>query len=719
MSAEGNMARLNEPATKTDGAMPGGFDQSSPQNQDSMSTVRPSQDTTRTGYLAYSPTYTGIQGSPTKPLPRPARYASAGYSTILKDGRVPSARGPSSSTFAPPGYKQTTVTRDEFDDSGDEDDDPNKARKARPRKPGKTVNFEDPKPKEHEFQEWTYGNENGRFTSTRRLSTARYSSVIQDLAITYRWEKENNKDVEYMVLYHNTNEDNSADVENIVAQVCTEHDFDKEVHKDPASWWAALHKYVELESAARDNMDAAAEYAAQAEAATDDAVQQKAETEAQIKQYNQEAQRIQEEITEQVTIVQAELDKALRQISERDARLTKASDAVARLRESRDDARQQLAKSEQTVRNLLEERQTRTRDEFDPSDDSSSSDDDGGDKEKGKKDRERERRSNGPPRDERLSSVNTNRSSRSNRTDHTDAPSDSRYPDAKEYKGTAEEDLERWISTVLTKIRRSWAMFPDEWSKIEYTRDRCAESAYEAIRHRSMVDSEEPYETLDDMLKELRANFDRPNKEVFTMNLITSGAYEQKDMPLSQWLAWFNTAAIDAKLSPVQRRFYAMRNIANKYKSAAANNGGNGEEDWNSFVKRLRQIDADQVAAWGDKPRTQNNTRTQNHSNAAGSTPAPNARPAAATNAAASSTSTSSAPKVDSYKRSAEEFKLIKAKHVCARCLKSGHMPNENPNKCPLKGKTMATFKAEDLAAMADFTGPRPAEDAENYASPA
>jgi hypothetical protein len=69
-------------------------------------------------------------------------------------------------------------------------------------------------------------------------------------------------------------------------------------------------------------------------------------------------------------------------------------------------------------------------------------------------------------------------------------------------------------------------MFPNEWLKIKYTRDRYAKLAYEAIRHRSVADLEEPYKSLDNLLKELRANFNRPNKEVFTINLITSRAYE-------------------------------------------------------------------------------------------------------------------------------------------------------------------------------------------------
>jgi hypothetical protein len=155
-----------------------------------------------------------------------------------------------------------------------------------------------------------------------------------------------------------------------------------------------------------------------------------------------------------------------------------------------------------------------------------------------------------------------------------------------------------------------------------------------------------------------------------------------------------------------------MRNIANKYKAAAANNGGDGTEDWNNFVKRLRQIDADQAAAWGDKPKNTGGPRHQNHPNAAGGAGGQKSAPAAP------GAPNDPRQKIDSYKRTPEQFKLIKSKRVCARCLKSGHMPNETPNQCPLKGKPMAVFKAKDLASLTDFTGPRPAEDAENYVSP-
>jgi hypothetical protein len=135
--------------------------------------------------------------------------------------------------------------------------------------------------------------------------------------------------------------------------------------------------------------------------------------------------------------------------------------------------------------------------------------------------------------------------------------------------------------------------------------------------------------------------------------------------------------------------FYAMGAIGKRFKNAAAN-GGRQDETFLEFQSRMRLVESNQAAAYGnnkDKDKKDDKKKDKKDKNT--TTPRPARTPRA----------------VDTYFRNDNQFKAIKKANVCARCLKPGHLPNED--SAPCKGKPQATFRAEDFASVVT-NGPEP-----------
>ena len=84
-----------------------------------------------------------------------------------------------------------------------------------------------------------------------------------------------------------------------------------------------------------------------------------------------------------------------------------------------------------------------------------------------------------------------------------------RYPDIKDFHGNS-NDRDTWDSWKLhlrAKFKASAILFPSEWDKIDYIRDHCKSIAFEVIKARANPDSDNPYNTADETIRDLDSMF--------------------------------------------------------------------------------------------------------------------------------------------------------------------------------------------------------------------
>ena len=81
-----------------------------------------------------------------------------------------------------------------------------------------------------------------------------------------------------------------------------------------------------------------------------------------------------------------------------------------------------------------------------------------------------------------------------------------KYPDIDDFYGDREK-WEQWREDLLTKIWTCPLQFPTEQHKINYARRHTKGTAYDIIKTRARIDSESPYSTIDELLKDLHVSF--------------------------------------------------------------------------------------------------------------------------------------------------------------------------------------------------------------------
>jgi hypothetical protein len=562
-----------------------------------------------------------------------------------------------------------------------------------------------------------------RFSSSRRISTVRYGYVTQDLDLCMRDLQRDDKAVEHIILFHYKYDEKGepvvdadgdpalVDGDNVIAKVSNETELKASIEEHPGDWFAVISKFIDLRLSYDTDVANATALLEQAADANISALRTKAEVEQNLDRMRNNWDNLRRDLDRR-------RDEQQTLITKQELSLEKARTLVNRVRGERDDLRssnanltQQLADTEANLAAALDnqkQRKPKVREEFDPS---SSNDDD--DESDFPDSRGRARRSRSPPRgrkkpprshsrsrsppppkregrrDTPLSNI-TRQTPRIDRTDKS--TSDPRYPNIRDYHGKDTEDLEQWVAAAETKFNRSWASFPDEWSKVEYLRGYAKEAAYQVIKIRALPQSEDRYEHRQQVYDDLYENFGVLNRRASALGRLAGNEFKQGPKEtIGQWVSRFNLIAIEAGLDDQTRIFYALQNLNGRFKAPASHNGAEGES-WQQLVNRLRNTEMKLNAAYGNtgdggdnkekdrrsKKKDGDNKDSRNRSRNRGD---------------------------NSYRRNKDQFKIIMEKRVCAKCFSTGHKPNDPDAPC----KNSKARPFEELAAMMDGE-PDPAE---------
>ena len=509
------------------------------------------------------------------------------------------------------------------------------------------------------------------YSSGRRVSAVRAEHAAGKTQLTFRNDEDGNP-TSTILIYTNEDDDSFYDHDdNVIDIVANKEELVTSVAGHPEAWFAAISKYI-------DAVDTLMEDSGNAKSVQK--LQKK-----EISALRKHTQR-------------CEATHGILESKMADAELTieKARDTVTRLRAERSDARREnktktakIREQEQTIGLLqdalnesqksqkLSKKQVRT--DFDPSDDSSSDESVHARVETAVK-----RESPGLVRGSHPLGTPFTTTTSASVDPNAHNP---RYPDISDYRGKSSEDLEQWTAAAETKFARSWANFPTEWSKIEYLRDHCKDTAYSVVKLRALRRSENPYETAEQLTKDLEMNFGMSNddRKATALQKLTNGDLKQKQTEgASEWIARYNLNATEARLDDATRRFYALHNLNNDYKKPATQNARVGES-WHEFTARLRQLEKDNAAAYG--------IGTGNSSSSGSKRRDGRDKNDKSTKGA----------RENSHHRPKEQFKIIREKKLCARCLKPGHFPS-SPN-APCQDKKMAAWDKSLELNSADMDG--------------
>lgn len=526
------------------------------------------------------------------------------------------------------------------------------------------------------------------FSSSRRISAARFEYASEDLEIAHQYEEEDGAMAEYLTLYH-AREDGTIDKHNVVAQVGTVEEFVKSMSGNATEWFAVLNKYTDLQDSMTEDINNAAAMLSRAEEAHASAAQAAAATEQRVTALQEEMETFRHDVTEQHTAQASELEAAKTTIEQ-------ARSSIQRVRTKRDDAVRQLKEAEDTIQEMQKaldkkdskrkkenkrkkdrrrQKKHRERSDFDPSDDSTGSSSDSSSDSSDDESRGHRDQSPSPPphrRSGRRHTPVTEFTDRDTTEDH-----DPRYPHISTYSGKVEEDLEQWIATAETKFRRSHKNYPDEWSKVEYLRGYCAGAAYETVKSRALPQSNRRYKHRQDLYDDLTENFGVPDKKKAALDRIFNGKVKQAEHEkVGTWISRFNVLAIEAGLDQTSKMFLALANLNAKFKTAATQNA-KPNESWAEFVARMRAVEQSAAAAYG----TNTNPSRRNESKST------DAKKEEEKKKGKKAGGRDKDDEYGSY-RPKEQFERIIQKKVCAKCFKSDHKFNDPAAPCKDKKKT-------------------------------
>jgi hypothetical protein len=489
------------------------------------------------------------------------------------------------------------------------------------------------------------------WSTSRRVSSARAQFAVGQTELTFRNDKDGNPTA--TILIYNASDDGEIyEGRNLIDRVASADKLVESVADHPEAWFSVISKYIDALSTMQDDLDKATEALGECS--------EEINALGELRDHcDNNHGTLQQEVTNNEVIIAQARDTVSRLRSERGDARRDGKAKSAKIRElERTIASLQVALNDAQKPEKKSKKQVKT--DFDQSDDSSTegSDDDRATNIK--------RESHGLMRRDRLDG-----------TSFAKLPSpvvdtsahNPRYPDISDYHGKPSEDLGQWTAAADTKFARSWANFPTEWSKIEYLRDHCKNTAYSVVKLRALRRSEDPYETAEQLINDLEMNFGMSNEDrkASALQKLTSGSCKQRQNEgASEWLARYNLTATEAQLDQATRRFYALQNLNNDYKSSATQNARTGES-WVEFCARLRQLEKDIAAAYGSGQKEKGKDGKGTRSDKGGKSSREN-----------------------NYHRPKEQFTIIMKKKLCARCLKPGHLPSDQ--NAPCDGKKMTTW---------------------------
>lgn len=251
------------------------------------------------------------------------------------------------------------------------------------------------------------------------------------------------------------------------------------------------------------------------------------------------------------------------------------------------------------------------------------------------------------------------------------------------------------------KLRQSAESFPDYWDKVDYVRDHCKDAAWDIVKTRSMANSNNPYDTFEEMVQDLDnmfAEYDQTTKaeaklhdKKFPMGTV------KKDESFDEFLARFpaTIAPLDFterhKISELER--WATSQLRWKVSD------GVRPVSLNAFIIRLRQCDTDirkhnnynsinQASRQNEGPRRGNYT----------SNPSGGSKPRASNQQSSSQGS--------SYRHPPKVVEKLTKEGRCFKCLKKGHRSRDKNATCkndPWLTKEQVAAKLASMGLDVDF----------------
>jgi hypothetical protein len=499
-----------------------------------------------------------------------------------------------------------------------------------------------------------FQDEHNKYPSSRRVSALRAEYAVSDTQLIFGKEKDGNPS-STIIIYHHKDDDSFYDEDDRVIDIVEDKDkLVESVENHPETWFTVISKYMDVTDSLRED---ARIFHDREETCVKEIEELHEAAQACEQNHSDLGQRVLDsestiaKAREMVSRLRIERSNARRDNKSKTAKIKEQEQTIARLQEALNEAQRSTKKSKKHLRL-----------DFDPSDDSSSDD-------SANEEHKIKRESRGLAEAYLQSGVPFAAFPPATADPNAHNP---RYPDISDYHGKPSEDLEQWTAAADTKFARSWANFPTEWSKIEYLRDHCKDTAYSVVKLRALRRSENPYRTAEQLINDLELNFGMSNEDrkAAALQKLTSGDCKQKQNEgASEWLARYNLTATEAQLDQATRRFYALQNLNSSYKTSATQNARTGES-WFEFCARLRQLEKDIAAAYGNGNSNGNNNKDKKRDG--------------------KSDKGGKSSRDNNYHRPKEQFKIIMEKKLCARCLKPGHIPS-SPD-APCRDKRMATW---------------------------
>lgn len=538
------------------------------------------------------------------------------------------------------------------------------------------------------------------FGVNHRVSVGEREALDSSLALSIRTvtivDEDQEQERECLILASVSEADDGSEVEEIIAEISDPAEFVASIQERPNDWFEVVLKYLCFFRMSQGDMDAAEHTIALAQQASDAALKGERQAKTATAHLNLQVDSLQtdiqraREIVERVRKernhlrfqfekVQDDSNQIVAHLKDKHkSKIKEMNREVKKLREELEYSRKTSHKEGSGRRKKDKPRKTSRRDlssfqhsDDDPSDDSSdsSSSSDSSVSDEGFSGRRKQRE--GTPRSVGSTAAGTTLSEKDRR-------SNNKWKDIDKFSGKENEDLDMWIESALTKFRQSYELFPDEWSKIEYLRAACTDRALVCIRNRAVESAANHYVLADELFQDLQTSFGLIDKQSAALAELHSGKLQQRDNePFGEWLARFEDKAARAGLVDRSKMFQAVTNLNPRMK-ACATNAGFSEESWPQFVRRMQQSEVLKNLAYGKKSgNKEDNKKSENTK---------------------SSSSSSRKPTDNANRRPAKEFAIVKAKKVCVRCLKPGHLPGKDNQPDSCKNNPPATMPAEWLA---------------------
>ena len=249
-----------------------------------------------------------------------------------------------------------------------------------------------------------------------------------------------------------------------------------------------------------------------------------------------------------------------------------------------------------------------------------------------------------------------------------------RYPDAPVFHGTHDKDTwEAWAMHVEEKFHQSASLFPSERDKIGYIRDHTKAAAFEVIKTRANMRSENPYQTAEEVIDDLENHFGTYDKIGQANAKIQDPKFamgvKNKSETFEEFYTRFTSAVAPLNLSEAMKITYLTQYITTRLQYRLT---GLKYKSFRDLVEFLRSLDMDLriVDSKTRKEEAPKKGANQNRPSSSG-----NPRPSSSRN-----NTGSKVPRGYTYPKETAD-RLFKEGR-CFKCLKKGHRSSDADAPC-------------------------------------